>query len=51
MLEWLPHAEDVVLTGADHSLALTHPAPVAAALVGFLQRHPMPGQAVRVESS
>jgi hypothetical protein len=33
----------VVLAGADHSLALTHPAQVAAALVAFLRRHPIPG--------
>lgn len=43
MLAWLPQADDVVLTGADHSLALTHPAQVAAALVAFLRRHPIPG--------
>jgi pimeloyl-ACP methyl ester carboxylesterase len=38
---WLPQAEDVVLSGADHSLALTHPAEVAVALVDFLRRHPI----------
>jgi pimeloyl-ACP methyl ester carboxylesterase len=43
MLAWLPQAEDVVLAGADHSLALTHPGEVAAALVAFLRRHPIPG--------
>jgi pimeloyl-ACP methyl ester carboxylesterase len=43
MLTWLPQAEDVVLAGADHSLALTHPGEVAAALVAFLRRHPIPG--------
>jgi pimeloyl-ACP methyl ester carboxylesterase len=43
MLAWLPQADDVVLAGADHSLALTHPAEVAAALVAFLRRHPIPG--------
>jgi pimeloyl-ACP methyl ester carboxylesterase len=43
MLAWLPQAEDVVLAGADHSLALTHPAEVAAAVVAFLRRHPIPG--------
>lgn len=41
MLAWLPHAEDVVLVGADHSLAVTHPAEIAAALVDFLRRHPI----------
>jgi pimeloyl-ACP methyl ester carboxylesterase len=45
MLAWLPQAEDVVLAGADHSLALTHPAEVATALVGFLRRHPIPEEA------
>jgi pimeloyl-ACP methyl ester carboxylesterase len=43
MLTWLPQAEDVVLAGADHSLALTHPGEVAAAMVAFLRRHPIPG--------
>ena len=43
MLTWLPQADDVVLAGADHSLALTHPGEVAAALVAFLRRHPIPG--------
>ena len=42
MLTWLPQAEDVVLAEADHSLALTHPAEVAAALVAFLRRQPIP---------
>ncbi|CAN5345418.1 hypothetical protein BH20ACT5_BH20ACT5_03300 [soil metagenome] len=46
MLEWFPRAEDVVLAGADHSLALTHPGQVAAVLVNFLDRHPMAGSAV-----
>jgi pimeloyl-ACP methyl ester carboxylesterase len=36
MLRWLPHAEDVMIPGADHNLALTHPDEVAAALIGFL---------------
>jgi pimeloyl-ACP methyl ester carboxylesterase len=43
MLAWLPQAEDVVLAGGDHSLALTHPTDIAAALVAFLRRHPIPG--------
>ena len=43
MLAWLPQAEDVVLAGADHSLALTHPTEIAAALVAFLRRNPLPG--------
>ena len=41
MLAWLPQAEDVVLDGADHSLALTHAPALAAALTSFLHRHPM----------
>lgn len=38
---WLPRTEDVVLTGADHSLAITHATDIAAVLVDFLQRHPL----------
>ena len=38
---WLPHAEDVVIPGAGHLLALTHPAEVATAVVDFLRRNPM----------
>ncbi len=41
VLEWLPHAEDVVVAGADHSLALTHTAQVADAVSDFLARHPV----------
>ena len=41
VLSWLPQAEDVMLEGADHSLALTHTAPLAEALTSFLHRHPM----------
>ena len=42
VLSWLPHAEDVLIAGADHSLVLTHAAQVAAALADFLRRHPLP---------
>jgi pimeloyl-ACP methyl ester carboxylesterase len=42
MLSWLPHAEDVVLPGAGHSFATTHPSQLATALVDFLRRHPLP---------
>jgi pimeloyl-ACP methyl ester carboxylesterase len=42
MLDWFPDAEDAVVDGADHSLALTHTDEVAAALISFLRRHPMP---------
>src|SRR3712207_7790219 len=38
-LSWFPHAEDVLLPGADHSLAMTQP--TAIELVAFLQRHPI----------
>ncbi|TGN64599.1 alpha/beta hydrolase [Nocardioides eburneiflavus] len=36
---WLPQTEDILLTGADHSLALTHTPQVADALADFLDRH------------
>jgi pimeloyl-ACP methyl ester carboxylesterase len=42
MLRWLPHAEDVVLPGAGHSFATTHPRPLAIAVERFLRRHPLP---------
>lgn len=41
ILDWLPQAEDTLIPGAGHLLALTHPAEVAKAVVGFLRRHPM----------
>lgn len=41
VLAWLPHAEDVRVPGADHSLALTHADEVAVAVGGFLRRHPL----------
>jgi pimeloyl-ACP methyl ester carboxylesterase len=41
ILDWFPDAEDVVVDGADHSLAITHTDQVAAALISFLRRHPM----------
>lgn len=41
VLTWLPQTEDVLLTGADHSLALTHTPQVADALADFLGRHPI----------
>ena len=40
MRTWLPWAEDATIMGADHSLATSHPAEIAAALASFLQRHP-----------
>jgi pimeloyl-ACP methyl ester carboxylesterase len=36
ILGWIPHAKDVILDGADHSLALTHAPQVAAVLDAFL---------------
>jgi len=41
VLRWLPHAENVVIDGAGHSLEITHPSEVADALATFLRRHPM----------
>ena len=44
ILTWLPQADDVLITGAAHSLALTHTPQVADALADFLGRHPiLPG--------
>ena len=39
MLAWFPSAEDVVIAGADHSLALTHTPEIARALATFLEHH------------
>jgi pimeloyl-ACP methyl ester carboxylesterase len=39
ILAWLPHAEDVMIPGADHSLALTHAPQVATEIAAFLRRH------------
>ncbi|WP_052665899.1 alpha/beta fold hydrolase [Nitriliruptor alkaliphilus] len=47
ILEWLPHAEDVVIDGADHSLAITHTPQVAEALAAFLRSHPLDPAAAR----
>jgi pimeloyl-ACP methyl ester carboxylesterase len=41
LLDWLPQAEDVVLPGAGHDLAITHAGPLATVLTDFLRRHPM----------
>lgn len=40
--EWFPDADDVVIEGADHSLALTHAPEIGRAVVSFLRRHPLP---------
>ena len=39
VMKWLPQAEEVVIMGADHSLAISHSAEIAAVLATFLQRH------------
>jgi pimeloyl-ACP methyl ester carboxylesterase len=39
--DWFPHAEAHTIEGADHNLALTHAADVAAVLAVFLARHPL----------
>jgi pimeloyl-ACP methyl ester carboxylesterase len=41
VLAWLPQTHDSMLEGADHSLALTHAAQVAAVMASFLQAHPI----------
>lgn len=41
LLGWIPHAEDVIIDGADHSLAMTHAPRIARALSAFLARNPM----------
>jgi hypothetical protein len=37
----IPHTEDVVLRGVDHLMQVRDPKPVAAAIAGFLARHPL----------
>ncbi len=41
MLDWLSPTEDVVVAGADHNLAVTHPGQIANALTDFTGRHPI----------
>jgi pimeloyl-ACP methyl ester carboxylesterase len=41
MSDWLSPSEDIVIPGADHNLAVTHPGQVARGLVNFISRHPM----------
>ncbi len=41
ILAWLPHADNVMFAGADHSLALTHAPQLAAATKAFLGDHPI----------
>ena len=40
ILSWFPDAEDVVINGADHSLAVTHAPLIARKIAEFLRRHP-----------
>lgn len=41
ILGWIPHAEDIIIDGADHSLALTCAPRIANALSAFLERNPL----------
>jgi pimeloyl-ACP methyl ester carboxylesterase len=41
MEEWLNPEEVVVVEGADHNLAVTHPRRVADAIANFISRHPI----------
>jgi pimeloyl-ACP methyl ester carboxylesterase len=41
IMTWLPQTQDVEVVGADHSLAITHPVQIAAAMESFLHRHPI----------
>lgn len=40
--DWLPHAEDVVIAGGDHTLALSHPRQLSEAIASFIADHPIP---------
>lgn len=39
ILSWLPQSEDVLISGADHSLTLTHTPELVGPLADFLTRH------------
>lgn len=41
ILGWIPHAEDIIIDGAGHSLALTRAPCIANALPAFLERNPL----------
>ncbi len=41
MSDWLQPEQAVMIEGADHNLAVTHPAPIADAICNFVARHPM----------
>jgi hypothetical protein len=42
LLRWLSQARDVLVVGADHSLAITRPDAIASNLAAFVERHPIP---------
>jgi pimeloyl-ACP methyl ester carboxylesterase len=42
MLGWLPDPEEVVVAGADHNLAVTHPREIARAIAAFVGSNPIP---------
>jgi pimeloyl-ACP methyl ester carboxylesterase len=41
MMDWLSRPAEVLVEGADHNLAVTHPQQVARALTEFIGRHPI----------
>lgn len=41
MLDWLPAPEDVLIDGADHNLAATHPTRIAQEIAEFISRYPI----------
>lgn len=43
IIDWFPDADDVVIAGADHALAMTHASEIAEALDLFLRRHQVDG--------
>ena len=44
VLDWLPAAEDVLITGADHSMTLSHTSESELAVLDFLRRPPLDPQ-------
>lgn len=41
LMDWLGQPEEVLVEGADHNLAATHPEQMARALANFISRHPI----------